>query len=229
MIRRSAILWHRVAAAAAAACAQAPNALTPEERAAGWTLLFDGKTTDRLARVPEAGVPRGRMGRRRRRAEVPGPQGRRHPDDGDVHGLRVRLGVEALAEGEHGREVFVDERRGNATGAIGHEYQMIDDEGYDAEPLSAKQKTGGVVRRDAADDGRREARRPVEPVAARRARHARRALAQRHAGGAVRDRQRRVGRRHRGEQVQGRRRATPTRSRRRSCCRTTTPWRGSAT
>ena len=38
---------------------------------------------------------------------------------------------------------FVDESRGNATGAIGHEYQMIDDENYNVEPLGPKQKTGG--------------------------------------------------------------------------------------
>ena len=42
-----------------------------------------------------------------------------------------------------GVKYFVDERRGNTTGAIGHEYQIIDDEGYDVEPFSAKQKTGG--------------------------------------------------------------------------------------
>ena len=37
---------------------------------------------------------------------------------------------------------FVDERRGNAGGAIGHEYQTIDDDNYTAMALTDRQKTG---------------------------------------------------------------------------------------
>ena len=85
-------------------------------------------------------------------------------------------------QGNSGVKYFVDESRGNATGAIGHEYQMIDDENYDVEPLSAKQKTGGWYDVMPAAGGGRQARRRVEPVADRRARQERRALAERHAG-----------------------------------------------
>ena len=44
--------------------------------------------------------------------------------------------------GNSGVKYFVDERRGNAGGAIGHEYQTIDDEHYVAMALNVLQKTG---------------------------------------------------------------------------------------
>jgi sugar phosphate isomerase/epimerase len=123
--------------------ARPQNTLSSREVAEGWKLLFDGRTTSGW--------------RGFRRTEFP-PEGWT-VEDGTLKGLG-RKGGDILTttafrdfelawewrlsfQGNSGVKYFVDERRGNATGAIGHEYQLIDDENYDAEPLSAKQKTGG--------------------------------------------------------------------------------------
>ena len=45
MIRRAVLLGFSCLLTAQAVFAQPQNALTPEERAAGWKLVFDGKTT----------------------------------------------------------------------------------------------------------------------------------------------------------------------------------------
>ena len=45
-------------------------------------------------------------------------------------------------QGNSGVKYFVDEARGNGGGAIGHEYQTIDDENYTAIALTDRQKTG---------------------------------------------------------------------------------------
>jgi hypothetical protein len=45
-------------------------------------------------------------------------------------------------QGNSGIKYFVDETRGNAGGAIGHEYQTIDDENYTVMSLTERQKTG---------------------------------------------------------------------------------------
>ena len=45
-------------------------------------------------------------------------------------------------QGNSGVKYFVDETRGNSGGAIGHEYQTIDDDNYAAMALSVRQKTG---------------------------------------------------------------------------------------
>lgn len=125
------------------AYAQAPNTLTDAERAAGWRLLFDGTTTNgwrgfQKATFPadgwtvEAGTLKG-LGRK----------------GGDILTTATFIDFECTWEwrlslkGNSGVKYFVREDRANTTGAIGHEYQMIDDEHYDAEPLSLKQKTAG--------------------------------------------------------------------------------------
>ena len=45
-------------------------------------------------------------------------------------------------QGNSGIKYFVDESRGNAGGAIGHEYQTIDDDNYTVMSLTERQKTG---------------------------------------------------------------------------------------
>ena len=147
MIRRAACLWLLFCLPAVCATAAGPqsreNTLSAEERAAGWQLLFDGATTAGWRGFQKPGFPADGWA----------------VEDGTLKGLG-RKGGDILTtatftdfeftwewrlspQGNSGVKYFVDERRANTTGAIGHEYQMIDDDNYPAEPLSAKQKTGG--------------------------------------------------------------------------------------
>ena len=143
MIRRVAALCFPFLLLAAAAHAQSPGTLTPEERAAGWTLLFDGKTTAGWRGFQKPAFPEQGWAVEDGTLKCLGAKG------GDILTTAAFSDFEFAWEwklspkANTGVKYFVDERRGNTTGAIGHEYQIIDDEGYDAEPLSAKQKTGG--------------------------------------------------------------------------------------
>lgn len=129
--------------ATAHAPAQAPNTLTADERAAGWTLLFDGKTTAGWRGFQKPAFPAGGWAVEDGALTCLGAKG------GDILTTATFTDFEFAWEwklspkANTGVKYFVDERRGNATGAIGHEYQIIDDDGYDIEPLSVKQKTGG--------------------------------------------------------------------------------------
>jgi len=143
MIRRAVTRCLLVLLAAAAARAQAPNTLSSEERAAGWTLLFDGKTTAGWRGFQKPAFPADGWAVEDGTLKCLGAKG------GDILTTATFSDFEFAWEwklspkANTGVKYFVDERRGNTTGAIGHEYQIIDDVGYDAEPLSAKQKTGG--------------------------------------------------------------------------------------
>ena len=85
MTRRAAILGFVLLLVAAAAHAQAPNTLSPAERAAGWTLLFDGKTTAGWRGFQKPAFPAAGWAVEDGTPEVPRPEGRRHSHDGDVH------------------------------------------------------------------------------------------------------------------------------------------------
>jgi hypothetical protein len=143
MIRRAVVSCLLGVLGAGAAFAQAPNTLTPEERADGWALLFDGATTAGWRGFQKPAFPAGGWTVEDGTLKCLGQKG------GDVLTTATFTDFEFAWEwrlspkGNTGVKYFVDERRGSATGAIGHEYQIIDDEGYDAEPLTAKQKTGG--------------------------------------------------------------------------------------
>jgi hypothetical protein len=104
----------------------ADNTLTADEKAAGWTLLFDGASLQGWR--PYAGKPAGGW-------EV---------KDGTLHAIAKVKGVELITEkkyadfefswewklppaGNNGVKYFVTEAR---PGAPGHEYQMLDDVGH---------------------------------------------------------------------------------------------------
>lgn len=109
-----------------ALCAQgAPNQLTPTETAAGWRLLFDGKTTEGWHRFHQRAFPE--------KGWV--------VEDGWLHGLG-QGGGDIVSEdefeqfelqwewklapgGNSGLKYFVVDTRKNA---LGHEYQLLDDE-----------------------------------------------------------------------------------------------------
>jgi hypothetical protein len=101
--------------------------LTPDEQKAGWILLFDGKTTEgwrsfKKQTFPEKGwvVEDGCL---KKVAKVPG---------GDIISVEQFTDFELQwdwkmpPKANNGIKYFITEQRG---GAIGHEYQMIDDSG----------------------------------------------------------------------------------------------------
>jgi hypothetical protein len=105
-----------------------PNTLTPEEKAAGWQLLFDGRTLDgwrgyRRDTPPETGweITDGVL---RTIPQVKGGElitRRKFTDFEFMWEWRVPAG------GNNGVKYFVTEERPQSPG---HEYQMIDDVGY---------------------------------------------------------------------------------------------------
>ena len=113
---------------AAAGPKSAPNTLTAAEAAAGWTLLFDGKTLDawrgyRRETLPDAGWEI-KDGTLRTVAKVKGAElitRKTFKDFELTWEWRVAPG------GNNGVKYFVTEQRPKSPG---HEYQMIDDTGY---------------------------------------------------------------------------------------------------
>ena len=112
--------------AATASAAESINQLTAEEKAAGWQLLFDGKTTNGW---------RGYLNK---------PSGGWEVVDGTLHAIAKVKGVELITEkkfndfelswdwklppaGNNGVKYFVTEERPKSPG---HEYQMLDDAGH---------------------------------------------------------------------------------------------------
>ena len=142
MIRRAAVSCLLVILAGAAAFAQTPNTLTPEERAAGWTLLFDGKTTAGWRGFQKPAFPADGWAVDDGALKCLGRKGGDILTTASFADFEFTWEWKLSPKANTGVKYFVDEKRGNATGAIGHEYQIIDDDGYDVEPLSARQRTG---------------------------------------------------------------------------------------
>jgi hypothetical protein len=106
----------------------APNTLTAAEKAAGWQLLFDGRSLDgwrgyRRDTLPEAGwdVKDGTV---RTIAKVKGADLVTRQTFRD---FELSWDWRVAPGGNNGVKYFVTEER---PGAPGHEYQMIDDTGY---------------------------------------------------------------------------------------------------
>ena len=136
--------WRRIAGESDERSGSAPpqNVLTADEAAAGWQLLFDGKTLAgwhgfQQTVLPDHGwtVDNGYL-------KCLGQQG------GDILTTRMFTDFEFTWEwrlsfrGNSGVKYFVDEKRTNGRGAIGHEYQMIDNDNYVDEPLNPNKLTG---------------------------------------------------------------------------------------
>ena len=119
--------------------APAPNTLTPSEKAAGWRLLFDGRSFD---------------GWRGYRRDTP-PDAGWEVKDGTLRTVAKVKGVDIITKqkfadfelswewrvapgGNNGVKYFVTEDRPQSPG---HEYQLIDDGGYPGK-LKVEQLTG---------------------------------------------------------------------------------------
>lgn len=138
MNMRLLLLVGMAAMAPAARCAE-PTPLTPSEKAAGWTLLFDGTSTKgwrayKKQSFPTTGwkVEDGVL------KKVGGEQG------GDIVTEKTFDNFDLVWEwrispgGNNGLKYLVTEER---AGAPGHEYQLIDDDGHPDGKLGAKRQT----------------------------------------------------------------------------------------
>jgi hypothetical protein len=105
----------------------APNTLTAEERAGGWKLLFDGKTTDGWRGIRQSGFPkRGWAVANGWLEKVCGEHGGDIVTVEQFEDFDLRWEWRIEARGNNGVKYLVNEAR---AGAVGHEYQMIDDSG----------------------------------------------------------------------------------------------------
>lgn len=139
----------------------APNTLTAAEKKAGWTLLFDGRTVDawRGYKRPDAADSRWRV----EEGTLALP-----PDDGrDTHGQRDIISKDTFEQfelvldwriapgGNSGVKYFVLEDR---DAAIGHEYQVIDDERHPDAKVGPHRQTAAFY------DVLQAADRPIKPA-----------------------------------------------------------------
>ncbi len=139
----------------------APNTLTPAEQKAGWTLLFDGRTLDgwRGYKVPDASGSRWKI----EDGFLTLP-----PNDGkDTRGARDIISKATFDRfeltwdwrvapgGNSGLKYFVLEDR---DAAIGHEYQLIDDERHADAKIGPHRQTAAFY------DVLPAANRPLKPA-----------------------------------------------------------------
>ncbi len=102
-----------------------PNQLSDEQRAAGWRLLFDGRTTQGWRNLNKPGITTtngwvAEEGWLKKRARVRGGD---IITDQTFDNFDLEWEWRIPARANNGVKYFILERRG----AIGHEYQMIDD------------------------------------------------------------------------------------------------------
>jgi len=129
----------------AGAAAAEPNALTPEERAAGWKLLFDGQTFTGWHLFKQPGAAHGGWKIENGTLICPKSNGRPNGSGGDLTTDAKFNDFEFVFEwrispgGNSGVHYFVDENRpptkplyAGDTGKspVGFEYQVLDDEGH---------------------------------------------------------------------------------------------------
>lgn len=125
-----------------------PNTLSPQERAQGWTLLFDGETTRGWRGAGKKAFPAygWRVENGALIVEASGGAESRHGGDivtGEEYSM-FELSFEfMLTEGANsGVKYFITEQYGSAGSAIGLEYQLLDDDRHpDAKMGAAGNRT----------------------------------------------------------------------------------------
>jgi len=104
--------------------AEAPNPLSPEEKASGWVLLFDGQTTHGWHSFKRNSFPEKGWIIEDRWLHALGKDGGDIISDKEYDEFDLQWEWKLEPGGNSGLKYFVLESRGSA---IGHEYQMLDD------------------------------------------------------------------------------------------------------
>ncbi len=112
-------------AAGVAALGATPNQLTPEEKAAGWRLLFDGATTQGWRSFKKPSFPAHGWVAEEGWLHCLGKGGGDIITDAEFDDFELTWEWKQAPAGNSGVKYFITETR---DAAIGHEYQMIDDE-----------------------------------------------------------------------------------------------------
>lgn len=102
-----------------------PNELSPEEKAAGWRLLFDGQTTKGWHSFKRTTFPTTGWAVEDGWLHCTGKEGGDVLSDGVYDQFELQWEWKLEPGGNSGLKYFVLESRNSA---IGHEYQMLDDE-----------------------------------------------------------------------------------------------------
>jgi hypothetical protein len=123
------------------------NVLSAAEQQQGWRLLFDGKTTSGWRGFQKTAFPAHGWTVADGCLKCLGQKGGDLVTTGKFTDFELTWEWRLSPGGNSGVKYFIDENRADVKGkvytsAIGHEYQMIDDNNY-PEPLTAEQKTGG--------------------------------------------------------------------------------------
>jgi hypothetical protein len=115
------------------------NHLTPEEKTAGWTLLFDGQTSAGWHSFKKKTFPQKGWEVSEGWLHCLGKGGGDLISDGEFENFELSWEWKQASGGNSGLKYFVLESRPSA---IGHEYQMIDDERHeDAKVAGGKHAT----------------------------------------------------------------------------------------
>ena len=111
-----------------------PNYLSPQERAQGWRLLFDGKTTDGWRGAGKDAFPNKGWTVKDGELIVEAANGVESGNGGDIVTLdeystfELKLDFKITEGANSGIKYFITEKYGSDQSAIGLEYQILDDE-----------------------------------------------------------------------------------------------------
>lgn len=115
------------------------NALTAEEKANGWKLLFDGTSTKGWRAYKKDSFPKqGWKAEDGLLKKIAGEQGGDIVTEQKFDDFDLRWEWRIAAQGNNGLKYLVTEERPSAPG---HEYQMLDDEGHPDGKIGAKRQT----------------------------------------------------------------------------------------
>jgi hypothetical protein len=118
-------LWAGIGILATPCCADEPNQLSPAEKAAGWRLLFDGKTTHGWRTFKKDTFPtKGWVVEDGWLKCIAGARGGDIITSDEFTDFELEWEWRLPAKANNGVKYFITEQRQQA---IGHEYQMLDD------------------------------------------------------------------------------------------------------